>query len=137
MPYKTNLTLLDDLLTEVREELWDVQLEVFPDSVRTSLGDVLDLTYKQPRHLDAIMKAWTRDYANLYNTKAEEMVAYTQKFNDTIATYRLDLARSIILTLQYPQGIFYMCGKQHDGTYLYMGFRYGAEPSQYMSGFSL
>jgi len=32
-------------------------------------------------------------------------------------------------------GFFYACGKREDGTYEYVGFRYGLEDSEYASGF--
>ena len=34
-----------------------------------------------------------------------------------------------------PEGFFYACGKRADGTYLYVGFRYGTEDCEYASGF--
>jgi hypothetical protein len=33
------------------------------------------------------------------------------------------------------QGFFYACGKRDDGTYQYVGFRYGLEDCEYASGF--
>ena len=35
----------------------------------------------------------------------------------------------------YPEGFFYACGKRDDGTYRHVGFRYGLEDREYMSGF--
>lgn len=34
-----------------------------------------------------------------------------------------------------PEGFFYACGKQDDGTYRHVGFRYGLEDCEYASGF--
>ena len=34
-----------------------------------------------------------------------------------------------------PEGFFYACGKQEDGTYRHVGFRYGTEDCEYASGF--
>jgi hypothetical protein len=34
-----------------------------------------------------------------------------------------------------PDGFFYACGKQDDGTYRHVGFRYGTEDCEYASGF--
>jgi hypothetical protein len=34
-----------------------------------------------------------------------------------------------------PAGFFYACGKQDDGTYRHVGFRYGTEDCEYASGF--
>jgi len=35
----------------------------------------------------------------------------------------------------YPQGFFYACVKREDGTYRYVGFRYGIEGCEYASAF--
>ena len=34
-----------------------------------------------------------------------------------------------------PEGFFYACSKRDDGTYRYVGFRYGTEDCEYASGF--
>ena len=34
-----------------------------------------------------------------------------------------------------PEGFFYACSKRDDGTYRYVGFRYGLEDCEYASGF--
>jgi hypothetical protein len=34
-----------------------------------------------------------------------------------------------------PEGFFYACSKRDDGTYRYIGFRYGTEDCEYASGF--
>lgn len=36
---------------------------------------------------------------------------------------------------QDPQGFFYACSKRADGTYRYVGFRYGTEDCEYASGY--
>lgn len=35
----------------------------------------------------------------------------------------------------YPQGFFYACCQRADGSYRYVGFRYGRQDSEYASGF--
>jgi hypothetical protein len=42
---------------------------------------------------------------------------------------------AFIYRSENPQGFFYACGKQLDGTYRYVGFRYGTEGHEYVSAF--
>ena len=137
MHYETKLALFEAQLAEVQAELWEVQLKEFPDSIKLSIGETLDLTYKDPSYLKEEMQMWTRDWGRMYNTKPEELNAYMVIKSQIVTSHRLALARNCIIAMRHPQGFFYRCGKQEDGTYKWRGYRYGVKPEEYMSSFIL
>ena len=137
MHYATKLALFEAQLAEVQAELWEVQLSQYPDSVRMKYSDVYALTFENPKDLEKELVFWDEHYGTLYNTQIEELKARADKAQDLVMHHKLALSRSINLALQSPQGFFYRCGKREDGTYKWVGYRYGVEPEEYMSGFTL
>jgi hypothetical protein len=136
MHYETKKALFEAQLAEVQAELWEVQLQEFPDSVKMKYSDVCNLAYQVPDNLEPEMAAWDTTYGLFYKS-TDKLVAKSDKRNALVLNYQLRMARAINMAMQSPEGIFYQCGKRENGTYKWIGYRYGVQPSQYMSGFTL
>jgi hypothetical protein len=66
----------------------------------------------------------------------DSVVLTDQQMFDALNTENAMWARNaFIYRSENPQGFFYACGKQLDGTYRYVGFRYGTEGHEYVSAF--
>lgn len=133
-PHPANLALAQ--IAKAQEDLWEVQLKEYPDSVRMPLEEVLGRLQEDPPHLEAHMEWWDKQREDF--TCAPEFTAHRalEKLK-TITDYQLRMSRSVALcAIQDPCGFFYKCGKTPEGTYRWMGFRFGLEPQDYMSGFN-
>ena len=120
------------------ETLMDAQLGAFPDSIVLTNRQMYDA-----------LRSTTPDW--LINHKYEEWDLYRARYeiNDWYAGGYYDewkqakieesRARWARNAFYYrsgnPEGFFYACSKRDDGTYRYVGFRYGLEDSEYASGF--
>lgn len=135
-PHPINLGLAEDQIAKAQEDLWEVQLKEYPDSVRMTLEEVQGRLQEDPPHREAHRERWDKRREDF--TCAPEFTAHRpfEKLK-TISDYQLRMSRSVALcAIQDPCGFFYKCGKTSEGAYRWMGFRYGLEPSQYMSGFN-
>lgn len=135
-PHHINLALAEDQIAKAQEDLWEVQLKEYPDSVRMTLEEVQERLQEDPPYLEAHMKWWDKQWE--YFTCAPEFTAHRslEKLK-TILDYQLRMSRSVALcAIQDPCGFFYKCGKTSEGAYRWTGFRYGLEPQDYMSGFN-
>lgn len=133
-PHETNLALALSQIAKVQEELWEVQLQEYPDSVRMKSEEVLDACYESPPDLDRILKYWDETKSVMWD-ESDRRHMRSQFAKDVIARHKYDVSRAIAFTIQDPCGVFYKCGKNEDGTYRWMGFRFGFEGSEYQSGF--
>lgn len=116
--------------------LMDAQLSAYPDSRRLTDDEMLGL-------LENAMPAWTEQaikelvtkYANKEIGKSE-MYVERERQRFAVAESRGQWARiAFMCRTTYPDGFFYACGRRDDGVYKFVGFRYGLEESEYMSGF--
>ena len=90
--------------------LMEAQMGEYPDSVVLTDIQILDL---------------------LHISKPDWAVSMRE-----IETHRARCARAAFLCrITHPDGFFYACGKRSDGTYRHVGFRFGLEDCEYMSGF--
>lgn len=119
---------LDELMagiTQLEEALWARQLQVYPDSRRMFLHD--------------IVQTWLVEVDPNLEDRARRFAAASFNWPPPIelwnAEHRLSVARHVVMCMQNPAGVFYECGKRPDGTYAYRGFRYGFDASEYLSGF--
>ena len=132
--FEVEVALWEQQTERLRAELWEVQLKNYPDSVEITLADALDMTYKSPANLEKDLREWDYLYGKLYS--GEYLVAARQeKIMRSIHNHQISIARSIIIAMQRPYGMFYKCCKQENGAYRWMGYRYGVEDSAYYSGF--
>ena len=115
---------------DLRQALAERQLEVWPDSRILTVHDVYGWINSEPPHLEYAVSNWRGIPGN--DNRLDHFDDFVSKVR---AEYSLNVARSLMLCLQAPVGVFYECGKNADGTYKWRGFRYGFEESQYMSGF--
>ncbi len=131
--------LINDLQKQraaLEEELWKVQLEVYPDSRRLSLKDVYGgwLGEAHPG-LNAAMDAWDERHKDLFWAGSERLIARVSYAEKLMQDYRLQITTGLCMILQYPAFVFYECGKRDDGSYRYRGCRVGLEAHQYLGGF--
>ena len=109
------------------ETLLEAQLAAYPDS--------LVLTYDQVLHA---IRNERPDW--LQTHKFEDWVHYADMYYRQWRDLQTEQARSqwahwaFLNRANSPDGFFYACSKRDDGTYRYVGFRYGLEESQYASG---
>lgn len=106
--------------------LWEVQLGEYPDSVRIGYRTLLNLpdthtlpaSTKPMRSLEAML-VHERDLAILRQQ-----------------CYRwISVALATAVEDEDGEGVFYACGKREDGSYRYLGYRYGVEGHQYLSNY--
>lgn len=135
-PNMVNLALAQAQIETVRKELWEVQLQEYPDSVPMRDEEIYDLMYSgNPPYLKTTMAVWELRHADLYSETEIASEVDKEQLRRRLA-FRREVATKVAgCLMQDPCGFFYKCGKKPDGTYRYMGFRYGMEPEQYMSGF--
>jgi hypothetical protein len=134
----TNYVDLSNYIEDgVKPRLLEAQLRAYPDSIvltdhqmHTALlleipDWVANYKYEDWRYYEARYELgyWAD---NFYQTSRER----------DIEASRARWARNALLyKWQTPDGFFYACSKKGDGTYRYVGFRYGLEESEYASGF--
>jgi len=121
----------------IHDTLMEAQLSAYPDSI--VLTDHQMYTALQAEVPDWVVHSKYEDWD--YYEARYEMGYWADKFFLTsqerdIEQTRARWARNAMLyKWQTPDGFFYACCKKEDGTYRYVGFRYGVEVSQYASGF--
>ena len=92
--------------------LMEAQMGAYPDSVALTDEQMLDL---------------------LHTAIPDWLVGWSLELEQAQAQW----ARAAFLCrISHPYGFFYACSKRADGTYRYVGFRYGLDESEYMSGFN-
>lgn len=117
--------------------LMDAQLSAYPDSIV--------LTDHQ-MHTALLLEIpnWTKSYEFRdwrYYDDRDEIGDLAPRFFEQSVELEVEKARArwarnaLLYKWQTPEGFFYACSKKGDGTYRYVGFRYGLEESQYASGF--
>jgi hypothetical protein len=117
--------------------LLEAQLSAYPDSI--VLTDIQMYDTLRMQVPDWMVGHKYEDWED-YNTRCEMGVFAPIYYRDwrtlQIEQTRAQWARNALLyKWQTPDGFFYACCKKEDGTYRYVGFRYGLEESEYASGF--
>ena len=118
--------------------LMEAQLSAFPDSI------VLEVDKMYDALADAVPE-WIQEHKyedwDRYPARFEMNEWFAPMYYEEWRIARIEQARAqwarnaLLYKAQDPQGFFYACGKRPDGTYKYVGFRYGLEESEYASGF--
>ena len=120
----------------MNQKLLDAQFREWPDSIVMSDVQMMNLINKAvPRWLENLNpEQW--DEGRTFDNVMERRLAFFQYKEVETIRARFQWALSAFSNRSsYPDGFFYTCGKK-DGVYQYVGFRYGVEPSEYMSGYS-
>lgn len=136
-PLETNLALAQEQIARVRAELWEVQLQEFPDSVPVSVRDMIAYLYEaRSPYIKSELERWDMFTAPCFS-KADDASFARRGFMFSLQEkYRADIGRQVAMAnIEDPCGIFYVCGRREDGSYRYLGFRFGFEGSEYRSGF--
>ena len=119
------------------ETLMDAQLSAFPDSIALTDYEMFDL-------LRIAVPDWLADHKYedwRYYEARYELGYWSDNFYHEWKRKELEQARgqwarsAFLYKSQYPDGFFYACGKKPDGTYRYVGYRFGFEDPEYASGF--
>lgn len=119
--------------------LLEAQMGEYPDS----------LVLPDEQMYDALVRA-TPDWISSakfenwswYEARHEMNEVYAKVFFDEWKRLQVEQERArwartaFMYRSDYPQGFFYACGKQADGSYRYVGFRFGPEDCAYASGFA-
>ena len=131
-----DLSLLSEQRRKVEDDLWQVQLSVYPDSKRLTLREVYSnwLAETAPG-LDEVLADWDDRARLLYSEVQARSIARVAYAEGLIKDHHLNVAHNICTVLQYPAFVFYECGKRPDGSYAWRGCRVGPEPNEYISGF--
>jgi hypothetical protein len=130
-----DLALMQEQLAKVQEQLWEMQLSQFPTSVKLTGDEIRELCDSKPAFLDATMERWDQTMASSYTPDMAKWARRDER-QKLILDHRAQAGRYIARCLfDEPYGIFYKCAPQPDGSYRYIGFRYGFEDYQYASGF--
>lgn len=129
------MRLLKDQTERVQAELWERQLEEYPDSVRRDFKYVLNvwLNRQMPETFRANREKEFAKMGSLYDSEDEFRREQNKHVSTCWQQERESIQRSVILTMQNTCGVFYECSLKPDGTYRYTGFRYGFEGSEYQS----
>jgi hypothetical protein len=119
----------------------EAQLSAYPDSIVLTDIQMMDALRKSTSDWIKYDKPeeW-RYYADLSDALKEDkwlvMRMHEISVDLQVQETRAQWARSaFIYRAETPEGFFYACCKKPDGTYKFVGFRYGLEDSQYASGF--
>ena len=123
----------------MKDQLLAMQMRAFPDSY-----ELLDVEMFEA--LERVVPDWMAKHKMedwpMYDARHEfgdwyAPIFYLEWKRQQIEQTRARWARSAFrCRSEWPMGFFYACGKQDDGTYRHVGFRYGAgHESEYMSGF--
>jgi hypothetical protein len=117
--------------------LMEAQLEAYPDSIVLTDHQMYDaLRSETPDWLIGHeFEHWDK-YEARYEMGVFAGWYYDKWKEHMIEQTHARWARNALLyKWQNPEGFFYACCKKEDGTYRYVGFRYGLEESEYASGF--
>jgi len=122
-------------MTTMEEILWAAQLEAYPDSIRLTDDEMHRALYSVPETLKGMtVDEW--HFKDGYTNEMERRIAFMDYKEKAKLQEQAQWARGAFMCrFSYPDGFFYACSKRDDGTYRYVGFRYGLEDRQYMSGF--
>jgi hypothetical protein len=116
--------------------------------LEAQMGEYPDSVVLTPRQMHYAMKVGIPDW--MVNHKYEDWQDYASRcemgvfapiyYRDwralQIEQTRAQWARNAYYhQADTPEGFFYACCKRDDGTYRYIGFRYGLEDCEYASGF--
>ena len=121
----------------VKPRLLDAQLSAYPDSIVLTDHQMYDA-------LRSEIPSWLigHEFENWDKYEARyEMGVFAGWYYDKWKDHQIEETRArwarnaLLYKWQTPDGFFYACCKKEDGTYRYVGFRYGVEDSQYASGF--
>jgi hypothetical protein len=117
--------------------LLDAQMSAFSDSI--ALTDYQMYTALQFEVPDWIANHKYEDWR--YYEARYELGYWSDNFYRTWKEQQIEETRArwarnaLLYKWQTPDGFFYACSKKEDGTYRYVGFRYGLHVSEYASGF--
>jgi hypothetical protein len=122
-------------MTTMEEILWAAQLEAYPDSIRLTDDGMHRALYSVPETLKGLtVNDW--HFKDGYTNDMERQFAFMAYVEKYKLQEQAHWARGAFMCrFSYPDGFFYACCKRDDGTYRYVGFRYGTSVDQYMSGF--
>ena len=122
-------------MTTMEEILWAAQLEAYPDSIRLTDDEMHSALYSVPETLKGMtVNDW--HFKDGYTNDMERQFAFMAYVEKYKLQEQAQWARGAFMCrFSYPDGFFYACCKRDDGTYRYVGFRYGTSGDQYMSGF--
>ena len=122
-------------MTTMEEILWAAQLEAYPDSIRLTDDEMHSALYRVPETLKGMtVNDW--HFKDGYTNDMERQFAFMAYVEKSKLQEQAQWARGAFMCrFSYPDGFFYACCKRDDGTYRYVGFRYGTSLDQYMSGF--
>jgi hypothetical protein len=136
-PLEVNLHLALEQIARVKEELWEVQLQEFPDSVPVSVKDMIAYLYEARNpYIKSELERWDMCMAPCFSKVEDAKFARREFMFSLQEKHRADIGRQVAMAqVQDPCGIFYVCGRREDGSYRYLGFRFGFEGSDYRSGF--
>jgi hypothetical protein len=118
------------------ETLMEAQLAAFPDTRVLTDDEMADMMYHAyPDWLkDVTLTNW--DKSDWYANDIDRKQALFEYKELELTRARLSWARGAFMNrAQDPQGFFYACHKQPDGTYRHVGFRFGKSDHEYASGF--
>jgi hypothetical protein len=117
--------------------LMEAQLAAYPDSV--VLTDHQMYTALQLEVPDWLAEHKYEDWR--YYEARHELGYWSDNFYHTWKEHLIEETRArwgrnaLLYKWQHPEGFFYACCKKEDGTYRYVGYRYGLDVSEYASGF--
>ena len=132
--YREALDTVNQGRTWLESQLWQAQLAVWPDSVHVHRGEALGWMYEDSREgIQRRMECWEESNKDHHPRRIADRLAYYEK---CVIEERWRMARAVATAMAHDVGIFYECGKQPDGTFRHRGFRFGLEPSQYLSAFT-
>ena len=117
--------------------LINVQMQEWPDSVILTDAQMLDLLHNAyPDYLAGKINAIRRD-KSLSVDGLHRALLEMQRVDTEVQQTKAQWARGAFLCrMDWPDGFFYACGKREGTkTYRHIGFRFGVEPWEYMSGF--
>ena len=116
--------------------LLEAQLAAYPDSLVLTDDQVLHaIRNERPDWLHTHKFEDWRHYDARHEMGWWAEMYYRQWRDLQTAQAQAQWARWAFLNrADSPDGFFYACSKKADGTYRYVGFRYGLEESQYASG---
>jgi hypothetical protein len=117
--------------------LMEAQMGEWPDSLVLTDGQMLEaLATEVPEWIAKHKFADWRSYDARHEMGWYADLYYHEWLRSMMEETRARWARAAFrCRIGDPQGFFYACGKRDDGTYQYVGFRYGLEDCEYASGF--
>ena len=120
------------------KSLLEAQVGEFPDSIVLS-------DYEMYNALADAVPEWLQNHKyedwDLYRARYEINEWYADRYYEEWKDARIEQSRAqwarnaLLYKSQYPKGFFYACCKKPDGTYRYVGYRFGKKDSEYASGF--